>query len=133
MGACYSVKLAIRLKDEISAVHALKEYISTANNVNFNMEKQIKRGLTTDTFEDLIRIFLSGCDQEVKEIVHDRSGAIKYEEDFDASYGWIGIMCDMFEKIALFLKNGSCLKIYDGYNDIKLSVIDGETIHHIYH
>lgn len=81
MGACYSVKLAIRLKDEISAVHALKEYISTADNVNFNIEKQIKRGLTTDTFEDLIRIFLSGCDQEVKEIVH--FCCVKHEDSDD--------------------------------------------------
>lgn len=113
MGACYSVILVIRLKDEASAVHALKNYISTADNVNFNMEKQRKRGLTTDTFDDLIHIFLSGCDQEVKEIFHATNGTINYEDDFDASYGWHGVMCDMFEKIAPFLKNGSVLKIYD--------------------
>jgi hypothetical protein len=45
------------------------------------MEKQIKRGLTTDTFEDLIRIFLSGCDQEVKEIVH--FCCVKHEDSDD--------------------------------------------------
>lgn len=85
--------------------------------------------MTTDTFEDLIRIFLSGCDQEVKEIIHDRNGVIKYEEDFDASYGWIGVMCDMFEKIALFLKNGSTLKIYD--DDLtRLVVQNGKLVYY---
>lgn len=128
MGACYSVKLAIRLKDETSAVHALKNYISTANNVNFNMERQIKRGLTTDTFEDLIRIFLSGCDQEVKDIFHTMDGAILYENDFCASYGWRGVMCDMFEKLAPYLKNGSTLKIYDD-DYVKLGVQDEKTIY----
>ena len=125
MGACYSIKFIGELKDEKSAVKAMRSLIKRSKNVNFNLEKQKKRGLGLDNFNDLLRVFLSGCSNPPKPVIND-NGCIYYNDSFDASYGWETVMTNMFGEIAPYLKDGAQLDIYPDNDHIAYVVENGE-------
>ena len=119
MGACYSVILKVKLTDEEGAIKALQDHIANDNGVDYSLEKYAQQGITTETFDDLMRIFLAGWKGQEVDIYPNKTFTI-YENDFDASYGWEGVMMEMFEVIAPFVANGSKLQIYpdDYYTEL---------------
>lgn len=127
MGACYSVTLRVKMKDEAGAINALKELIKNDTRTNYNLEKYAEQGITTETFDDLMRIFLAGWKgQEVQ--ITDSKGYIKYQNEFDASYGWEDVLINMFKSIAPFAADKSRLLVYpdSGYYDLRIK--NGECI-----
>ena len=118
MGACYYVKLKLSFrdkeKDKNNAIKAMQNYIKIhdGKGVDFTLEKWTKQGVTQNTFEELLRIFFGGWDSEWD--MNSKWGRkwFKSYNGFDGSYGWEGIMMDIFEVISPFLVDGSELFIY---------------------
>lgn len=109
MGQCYSVVIKAEFKDTESAAKALRGKIERAEEerINYGLAHYKDLGIGTDTLEDLLNIFFGGWEGKLK--TRD-DGAM--DSDFDASYGWEGVMMDAFEVIAPFLEDGSTIKIY---------------------
>ena len=127
MGACYDVTLRVKIKDESGAVNALKKLIQNDTRTNYNLEKYAEQGIITETFDDLMRIFLAGWKgQEVQ--ITDSKGYTKYQNEFDASYGWEDVLINMFKSIAPFAADKSRLLVYpdSGYYDLRIK--NGECI-----
>lgn len=108
MGACYTVNIHVKLTDEEGAIRALQEYIKTDTHTDYALEKNAKLGITPDTFDGLMRIFLADWGKGIQ-IEKDPSGWMGYSNDFDASYGWEGVLHGMFNSIKPFLEKGSVM------------------------
>ena len=131
MGASYSVsvKMAFREKDsKQKAVLALQRMMErTSGGVNYSLDKFAAEGTGTDTFEDLLKIFLGGWkfwDPEIKK----GKKWLKYYCDFDASYSWESIMMEMFEEISPFLIDKSEMFIYPDSDYDHLVVKGGKCV-----
>lgn len=127
MGACYSVVLKVKVIDEVGAIKALNEHIVNDTRTDYSLVKYAQQGIKTDTFDDLMRIFLAGWKgQEI--FIHEKNGLTIYENDFDASYGWEGVMMEMFQTLTPFIKNGSEMLIYIDSDYDKLVVKNGKCV-----
>lgn len=128
MGACYFVKLKVKVLDEQSAIKVLNEYIKrSSHRIRFNLEEYAKRNITTETFDDLMRIFLADHTYDKVEITQKRIYTY-YQNDFNASYGWESVMMDMFDVIAPYVQDNSELLIYPDTDYDKLVVRNGKCI-----
>lgn len=93
-------------ENEEKAAEILKELVHSER-ANFSLDYWKKIGETLDTFDDLVKIILAGhqhpdyYDLEVDEDWHHHA------HDFDASYGWEGVMIDMFELITPCIEDES--------------------------
>ena len=127
MGACYSVELKVKVLDEQGLVKALNEHITNDTGVNYSLDRYAEQGITTETFDDLMRIFFAGWKHQEVTITPKRIYTY-YENDFDASYGWESVMMEMFEVITPYVKDGSELTIYPDEDYDKLVVRNGKCI-----
>lgn len=128
MGACYTAQLHIGFEnktDERMALKKLQEFVYSER-ANFGLDSWKKDGVGTDSLEDIFKILLAS-QQGYFTADHDGQWS-DYENDFDASYGWEGVLIDMFELITPYLKNGS--KFYlDCDNDYDEFIVDnGECV-----
>lgn len=126
MGACYSVDLKVNFIDEEGAVKALNEHMVNDTRADYSLEKYANIGVTPDTFDGLMKILLAEAQRKV--VIYEHEGFKFYENDFDASYGWEGVMMDWFNVLAPFLKNGSELLIYPDSDYDKLVIKNGKCI-----
>ena len=126
MGACYSVVVKVNVTDMPGAVKALNEHIVNDTGVNYALDKYASEGVTTETFDDLMRILLAECQR--KTLISQKGKFTIYENDFDASYGWECVMMDWFEVIAPFLANGSQMLIYPDEDYDKLVIKNGKCV-----
>lgn len=127
MGACYSVELKVKVLDEQGAIKALQKHIETDKRTDYSLEAYAKQGVTTETFDDLMRIFLAGW--KGQEVNIDVNGEFTtYSNDFNASYGWESVMMEMFETLAHYIKDGSELLIYPDSDYDKLVVQNGKCV-----
>lgn len=126
MGACYSAALTLFFKDddaEREATKTLKEFV-LSERANFSLEKYDKS--TLDNVDGLIRICLAGRGNAY--CFEDSDEKREYSNDFDASYGWEGVLIDMFELLTPYLKDGAELDI-DIDNDYDtLRVLNGKCV-----
>lgn len=127
MGACYSVRLKVKVLDEPSAIKALNDHISNDTRADYSLDRYAKQGIAPDTFNNLMRIFLAGWAGHWVEIYPEK-GFTVYENDFDASYGWERVMMEMFETLAPFVKNGSEMLIYVDNDYDKLVIKNGKCV-----
>lgn len=127
MGACYSVRLKVNLQDEPGAIKALNDHMKSNTKADYSLEEYAKEGVTPDTFNNLMRIFLAGWHGHWVEIYPEK-GFTVYENDFDASYGWEGVLMDMFEVLTPFVKNGSELFMYVDNDYDRLVVKKGKCV-----
>lgn len=117
MGACYDVQLKMRFNDtknaQEKAVAALQAYITEhdGKGILFGLDRFEKDGITPDSLEGLLKIFLCGSNYWHPELKYGRKW-IHYYNGFDASYGWESVMMDMFETIAPYLAEKSEIKIW---------------------
>ena len=128
MGACYYVKLKVKVKDEQGAILALNEHIKNDKRTDYSLDKYAEQGITTETFDDLMRIFLAGWKGQEVEITKEKNGFTKYVNGFDASYGWESVMMEMFDTLAPYLKDGSEFLIYPDSDYDKLIVQNGVSV-----
>lgn len=132
MGACYDVNLKIgfkNIKNKNRAIKAMRKYIKIHDGkaVDFNIEKWTQKGITQNTFEELLQIFFCGLPSSDMNIKQGRKWLRCYS-GFDASYGWEGIMLDIFEVISPFLVDDSEMYIYPDNDYDYLVVKHGQCI-----
>ena len=119
MGACYSIdcKLKFNIGNEQKVLAKMKECYQKhlEKGVGFCEEKYSFKN-NPEEVRDFMELYFAG---HQKMFLIDRTiqknGNIIYwvNSGFDASYGWHGVMTDLFESVAEFLMRGSALKIYD--------------------
>lgn len=111
MGACYAVELNLQFADgkqsERAAAKALREYMVNSK-ADFHFEYFAKKGVGTDTFDDLMRILLAGY-ARMPVLVSYSDGRQVYSNEFDASYSYEPVIVDAFEVIAPYLADNSSL------------------------
>lgn len=119
MGQCYTVEANFKFKDNdpASFCQIIQREIAARNNVSAVFD--LDRGNLNDPF-DCFKILTS-------------KDACKYTNDiwcadFDASYGWHGVMHDVFKSAFRVLDEGSWLTIYPDNGHETISVKFGETI-----
>lgn len=126
MGACYSVTVKVNLTDEKGAIDALNHHIAKDSRTSYNLEKYAEIGVTTATFDDLMRILLAELQQEMSISYEDKFTI--YDSCFNASYGWESVMMEWFEVLAPFLADGSQMLIYPDEDYDKLVIKNGKCI-----
>ena len=127
MSACYYVSLKVKVLDEQGAIKALNEHIANDKYADYSLDLYAEQGITTETFDDLMRIFLAGWKHQEVTITPKRIYTY-YENEFNASYGWEIVMMDMFKVIAPYVKDGSELLIYPDTDYDKLIIKDGKCV-----
>ena len=95
--------------------------------INFSLSAYKKEGTTPDTLDGLLKIFLAGWNMCHPEIKHVRKW-IRYENGFNASYGWESVMMKMFKLIAPYLADKSELYIYPDDDYDHLVVKNGKCV-----
>ena len=128
MGACYDVTLKVKVLDEKGAIKALNEHIENDTRTYYSLDEYAKEGITTETFNDLMRIFLAGWKGQEVKISKCSNGFTVYENSFNASYGWESVMMEMFETLTPFLEDGSKLIIYPDSDYDELIVENGKCV-----
>jgi hypothetical protein len=126
MGACYSVTLKVNVLDEQGAIKALNEHIANDTGVDYSLDKYATKGITTETFDGLMKILLADLQMEVS--IYQQGKFTIYESDFNASYGWERVMMEWFEVLAPFLSNGSQMLIYPDEDYDKLVIKNGKCV-----
>lgn len=106
MGACYSVILVAKTKNEKSATECLKAFVANGK-ANFHTDEFARAGVDTGSFDGLVRVILAGY-PETQYVKKERpDGFTVYGNDFGASYGWQGVLIDFFNALAPHLEDGS--------------------------
>lgn len=111
MGAVYSVclKKSYRKNGEKEVFKKLNRFVDTYN-AAFHKETFEAEGVDLSTADGLIQVCLAGYARNM----YDKTTEGRYDvhtNDFDASYGWERVMEDMFDTIAPYLEDDSCLDI----------------------
>jgi len=127
MGACYSVDLTVKVKDEAAAVKALQDYIK-ANpcKAEFSLERWAANGIGTATLDHLVTIMLAGWPGQPVRKEAEPNGFTAYHNDFSASYGWQRVMEGMFDAMGSSLEDGSEFVIEADNSRVTYTVEDGE-------
>lgn len=126
MGACYSVEMKVNVLDMPGAIKALNEHIVNDTSADYSLDWYAEQGITTETFDDLMRILLA--DHQQKVYIHHQGKFTIYESDFNASYGWERVMMEWFDVLAPFLANGSQMLIYPDEDYDKLVIKNGKCV-----
>ena len=126
MGACYSVNVKVHLVDEDGAIKALNEHIINDTRTNYSLDKYAAQGVTTETFDDLMRILLAEIQGDIS--IYQKGKFTIYDNGFNASYGWECVMMDWFEVMAPYLADGSQMLIYPDEDYDKLVIKNGKCV-----
>ena len=128
MGACYSVELRMKCRDERRTVAALQKFIrENPVNADFSLAKYAEEGVGTETLDDLIRIFLAGWKSQPFRKEDEGGGFTAYSNAFNASYGWRSVMTDMFFAVGETLCDGSELNV-DADEGVDQIVVEGGSV-----
>ena len=112
MSACYSVTLKIKgVKNEAAAIARLKEFIVNEKNTDFGLDDFKGIGVTDDTLDGIIQIVLAGWKDSPFKKSQEEGGVIRFDNGFNASYGWESVMIDFFNALGLYLDDGSSFYI----------------------
>lgn len=111
MGQTYSVILKTDFKDKEGAKKALLDRIAKGEqeHTNYSLDHFKEIGIGTDTVEDLMKIIFGGWEGKLLPVKNHKN---TFRADYDASYGWIGVMWAGFNALAPYLKDGSRITIY---------------------
>ena len=105
MGATYSVSFILKFTDEKGAVNALHDRLTTNYN-EFQFPSFKEAGIKSLwDINDLMRVILAAPQGHVT--IEPENGFTRYENDFDASYGWEFVLQGAFEVMRPFLIKGS--------------------------
>ena len=131
MGACYSVQFKIRIEEgcEDRLFKELKNIIEMGDKegkVNFNLDKVKQNGNNLETYLDLLKVFFSTCSKPAKDITIESDRCLSYNNDFDASYGWIDIMEYVIHTIAEYLDDYSHFYIEADNDSVIYVIADGK-------
>ena len=127
MGAVYYVEVKVKLKDETSAIAALNQHMVNDKRTNYGLPEFEKHGITPDTFDNLMRIFLADHQNSSFQIDRQKRTTC-YQNSFEASYGWESVLIEMFETLTPYLENGSSIKIWPDSGCVKYSIKNGQCV-----
>ena len=126
MGAVYSIKFTIKTKEgaEDKIFDRLNQFIEAedGNSVDFNISKIKANGNNMETYLDLLKLFFSTCSKPAKDITIESNGCLSYNNDFCATYGWLGVIENVIHMIAQYLEDNSYFYI-EADNESELYVI----------
>lgn len=128
MGQCYSVYLKVRFNDEEGAKKELRNKISRGKeeHIGYDVDGLVaKHGYDLDNMSDLLSVFFSGWGSRLKRDYRDTDIRVA---DFNACYGWEGVMLETFSIIAPFMEDGSFMKIFPDSDYDHLEVKDGKAV-----
>lgn len=128
MGQCYSVYLKVRFNDEEGAKKELRNKISKGREEHIRYDIDglvVKHGYDLDNMSDLLSVFFSGWGSRLKRDYQDTDIRVA---DFNACYGWEGVMLETFSIIAPFMEDGSFMKIFPDSDYDHLEVKDGKAV-----
>lgn len=128
MGQCYSVYLKVRFNDEDGAKKELRNKISRGKeeHIGYDVDGLVaKHGYDLDNMSDLLSVFFSGWGSRLKRDYRDTEIRMA---DFNACYGWEGVMIETFSIIAPFMEDGSYMKIFPDSDYDHLEVKDGKAV-----
>lgn len=115
MGACYSVSLRIKPKDEKKAFNLLLQGMKRneeTDQANYRLDDFEKEGTKADTLDNLLKAVLAGWPyNHFRKSGPDADGFTTYENDFEACYGWEWVMIMAFQDMAPALVDGSSFYI----------------------
>lgn len=112
MSACYSITLDISIRtSRRAAATALRRFIATCDDVDFALDDYARDGIHLRSFNDLIRIFLAGWSTSPLAITRYSRTRIRYDNAFNASYGWEIVLLNMFKALVPHLHPGSTLRL----------------------
>lgn len=126
MGQTYSVYLKVRFNDEEGAKKALRNKISKGReeHIRYDIEGLVNRyHFDLDDTRDLMSVFFCGWGSRLRD---DSTHEGVLSSDFDACYGWEGVMTETFSIIAPYLEDGSWLKVFPDSDYDLLEVKDGK-------
>lgn len=126
MGQCYTVILKVKVTDEAGAIKVLHDKLSEFKDAEKTIEHFKELGISADTLEGIIRIFVSGWNGET--IIKKKGNFVRYEADFEAGYHYEYTLITMFNELAPYLANNSYITIYpdDGIDHAK--AVDGKAV-----
>ena len=126
MGASYSIDLTVSLTDEQGAAEIVRRFIQDSN-AEFHLDDFNAIGISTDTFNNLMRIVLASWESTPVKIeqIDDYK---KYSNDFDASYGWESVMINVFEALVPVLRDGSTLDLSADNEYVGYAVTGGKLV-----
>lgn len=128
MGQCYSVYLKVRFNDEEGAKKELRNKISKGReeHISYDVEGLVaKHGYDLDNMSDLLSVFFSGWGTRLQRDYRDTDILVA---DFNACYGWEGVMIETFSIIAPFMEDGSWMKIFPDSDYDYLEIKDGKAV-----
>jgi len=125
MGQTYSVNVKLIRDDDEALIRKMNEFIRATEadktrRTDFSLDAYRKKGIGTESVEDLMKIFITDRGFE--------SDGVNFQSDFDACYGWEGVMLEMFKFIAPVLKDGSEIEIWPDEDWQKLYIKDGKVL-----
>lgn len=126
MGAVYCITSKIKIKDTNGFIAKGKKFIETYN-ADFNLDRQAKRGHTTNTIKGIIGIVFVDLGGSL--FIYKEEGAqISFSSGFNASYGWEQLMIDFFTEVSPTLEAGSKLIIEPDSDFDVLTVLEDGSI-----
>ena len=128
MGACYDVRLKVKLEDENAAILVLNKHIGNDVRTDYSLSQYSEQGVITETYNGLMRIFLADRKGQELKIREEDGGFVAYENSFNASYGWKSVLVEMFEKLSSYLEDGSFILIYADNDYDELVVRNGTCV-----
>ena len=120
--------LKVRFKDEEGVKKALRNKISKAHeeHICYDIEGLVSRHhFDLDDILDIMSVFFSGWGSRLRD---DSTHEGVLSSDFDACYGWEGVMIETFDAMAPYLEDGSSLKIFPDFSYDLLEVNDGKAV-----
>ena len=129
MGAVYYVEMTLKVKDAFTAANMLRDKISN-DEINgfadYNLIHAAENGLYLTSLENILSIILA--DDSGTCAVKNPDGSISISNDFNASYGWEGILIDIFKRISTYLEDGSEMYIFPDSDYDHLIIQNGRAI-----
>lgn len=118
MAACYSVKLVLVTKDEEKTKEAMRNFIFAELRKGTAVFDTVGKDL--NNLESLVKVFITNNDY--------RRDGNTFTSCFDASYGWEGVLLDMFSAIAPTLEDTSqiCVEPDNDYDLLK--IVNGKVV-----
>lgn len=118
--------MKVNVVDEKGAVNALNHHIASDARAHYALETYANIGVTTTTFDDLMRILLAEIQYPVS--ITQNGEFTVYDNGFNASYGWESVMMEWFDVMTTFLADGSELLIYPDEDYDKLIIQNGKCV-----
>ena len=99
MGQVYSVELILKYKDEKAVIQAAKDFIESSN-------ADFVKNYGYDSVDSVAKTVLVAHQN-----MFTKEDEGVYESDFNATYGWEGLLSEFYDALKPFLKRGSKITV----------------------